>query len=83
MKNWTDYKVALIKALNSFEFDYEILDLLKNSIQNNQKIFVAGNGGRASIATHFVCVFSLIFQLTVTSLQKTYTVFSDIFFPFI
>lgn len=38
-----------------FEFDEEILTILKDSIKNNQKIFVAGNGGSAAIASHYVC----------------------------
>ena len=52
---WNDYKSKIKKALDLFEFDSKILDILKNSIKNNQKIFVAGNGGSAAIAIHYVC----------------------------
>lgn len=52
---WNDYKLGIKKALDIFEFDKEILQVLKDSIKNNQKIFVAGNGGSASTANHYVC----------------------------
>jgi len=52
---WNNYVSEIKKALNHFEFDREILDILKNSIKNNQKIFVAGNGGSANTANHYVC----------------------------
>lgn len=52
---WNKYKNDIKKALDAFEFDEGLLDVLKNSIKNNQKIFVAGNGGSASIASHYVC----------------------------
>lgn len=52
---WNKYKEELKKALDTFEFDEGILEVLKNSIKNNQKIFVGGNGGSASIASHYVC----------------------------
>ena len=55
---WADYKESTKKALDDFVFDRGILDVLKNSIQNNQKIFVAGNGGSAALASHYVCDFS-------------------------
>ena len=55
---WNKYKEEIKKALDTFEFDDEILTLLKNSVKNNQKIFVGGNGGSASIAMHYVCDFS-------------------------
>jgi D-sedoheptulose 7-phosphate isomerase len=53
--NWDDYKGNLIDALHSFKFDKEIVDVLKNSVKSGQKIFVAGNGGSAAIAMHYVC----------------------------
>lgn len=55
---WHDYKDHITKALHTFEFDQEILDILKNSPKKNQKIFVGGNGGSAAIAMHYVCDFS-------------------------
>lgn len=55
MANWNNYKDKVISALNSFRFDESILQVLGNSIKKNQKIFVAGNGGSAAIALHYVC----------------------------
>jgi len=55
---WNEYKDKIKKALDIFEFDQEILNLLKNSVNSNQKIFVAGNGGSAALANHYVCDFS-------------------------
>ena len=55
MKSWQEYKEKLIDSLNSFEFDERILQILKDSIKNNQTIFVAGNGGSAAMASHYVC----------------------------
>lgn len=52
---WEDYKNHIKNALDMFEFDDEILEVLKNSIKNNQTIFVGGNGGSAAIALHYVC----------------------------
>jgi len=56
--DWNDYKAQVKKGLDLFEFDEEILDVLRNSSKNDQKIFVAGNGGSAAIAMHYVCDFS-------------------------
>jgi len=55
---WDQYKSEIKKGLDLFEFDPEILNILKKSAKNNQKIFVAGNGGSATIANHYVCDFS-------------------------
>jgi D-sedoheptulose 7-phosphate isomerase len=55
---WQDYKENIKKALDIFEFDQDILKTLKESAKNNQKIFVAGNGGSAALAIHYVCDFS-------------------------
>ena len=52
---WNDYKSKIKKALDMFEFDEKILSILMDSIKNNQKIFVAGNGGSSAIAIHYVC----------------------------
>jgi len=52
---WDDYKEQIKNALDAFEFDENILHVLKNSIKNNQTIFVGGNGGSAAIASHYVC----------------------------
>ena len=56
--NWETYKDKIREALNIFEFSEEILHILKNSTKNNQKIFVAGNGGSSALANHYVCDFS-------------------------
>lgn len=53
--DWSDYKNEIKNALDLFEFDEEVLTILKNSIEKKQKIFVAGNGGSAAIANHYVC----------------------------
>lgn len=57
-KAWEDYKARIKEALDIFEFDEKILEILRNSIKRNQKIFVAGNGGSAALANHYVCDFS-------------------------
>lgn len=56
--DWNSYKLEIIKALDTFEFDGEILEILRGSVNNNQKIFVGGNGGSAALALHYVCDFS-------------------------
>jgi D-sedoheptulose 7-phosphate isomerase len=56
--NWEMYKEKIKRALDLFEFDEDILNVLKESKDNNQKIFVAGNGGSAALANHYVCDFS-------------------------
>ncbi|MBS3113792.1 SIS domain-containing protein [Candidatus Woesearchaeota archaeon] len=58
MMKWSNYKDKVIGALNLFRFDEDILRILEDSIEKNQKIFVAGNGGSAAIALHYVCDFS-------------------------
>jgi rfaE bifunctional protein kinase chain/domain len=55
---WPGYKEKMKQALDTFEFDERILDVLRKSIKNNQKIFIGGNGGSAAIASHYVCDFS-------------------------
>ena len=52
---WNDYKSEIKQALDIFEFDEKILEVLKNSVKNNQKIFIAGNGGSATLALHYAC----------------------------
>ena len=53
--DWNTYKEMIISCLDNFDFDIEILDILKNSIKNNQKIFIAGNGGSSALASHYTC----------------------------
>ena len=44
------------------KIDYEklikISDFVEKSIKSKKKIFVAGNGGSASVANHFLCDFN-------------------------
>ncbi len=55
---WDKYKRQIKEALDIFNFDGKILEVLKDSVKKNQKIFVAGNGGSAATANHYVCDFS-------------------------
>jgi len=52
---WNEYKEKIIESLNAFRFDESILRILQDSIKKDQKIFIAGNGGSASIANHLLC----------------------------
>ena len=52
---WNEYKEEIKKSLDNFDFDEKIIDVLKNSVKNNQKIFIGGNGGSAAIASHYAC----------------------------
>lgn len=52
---WDAYKDEIKNALDAFEFDQEILDVLKDSVKKNQTIFIGGNGGSAAMAQHYVC----------------------------
>jgi len=53
--NWMKQKQALREGLEMFDFDVEIIKILKESAQNNQRIFICGNGGSAATADHLVC----------------------------
>jgi D-sedoheptulose 7-phosphate isomerase len=55
---WNDYKTQIKNALDIFEFDEKILKVLRESKEKKQKIFIAGNGGSAATANHYVCDFS-------------------------
>ncbi|HEY9701601.1 MAG TPA: SIS domain-containing protein [Allocoleopsis sp.] len=52
---WKTYTENIKSGLESFVYDERITQLLKDSIYNNQKIFVAGNGGSSAIASHLEC----------------------------
>jgi len=58
MMEWNEYKTKIKEALEIFNFDKEILDILKKSVIRKQKIFIGGNGGSAATASHYVCDFS-------------------------
>lgn len=57
--NWIKYKKQIIEALNNIDISDEILDLIRESKSKNRKIYIIGNGGSASTATHFSCDLSL------------------------
>jgi len=50
---WNEYKSNIKQALDIFKFDEKILEVIKNSAKNNQKIFIAGNGGSALLSLHY------------------------------
>lgn len=56
---WNKYKNIIIELLSTTNIDSEILDILNNSRKNNQKIFIAGNGGSGATAAHYSCDLSL------------------------
>lgn len=60
MKSWYNYKKYFIESLDAFTFDAQIVDIILESIDNNQTIFICGNGGSASISNHFACDFSKV-----------------------
>ncbi len=51
--NWNSYKESIIGALEIFRFDEGILDLIRNSVSKNQRIFIGGNGGSAALSLHY------------------------------
>lgn len=55
-----EYTSVLSKVLNSVDLNKlkKISDILLNKIKINKQIFVAGNGGSAAIANHFLCDFN-------------------------
>lgn len=52
---WNEYKSKIKQTLDIFKFDEKILEVIKNSVKNNQKIFIAGNGGSALLSLHYAC----------------------------
>src|SRR5438552_15032519 len=51
------YKSELLKAIESIELDKvnQAIELFKDARANGRHIFVCGNGGSASTASHFAC----------------------------
>ena len=51
-----EYKTKLLQALETVDLDAvgRAIELLKEARDNNRHIFVCGNGGSASTASHFV-----------------------------
>ena len=55
VQNYLDLQIQSISALkNSSETLMEIYDIIINARDKNMQIFVMGNGGSASTASHFV-----------------------------
>ena len=54
------YAKSLKETLNQIDFKKvkKISDIVFNTIKKNKQIFVAGNGGSASVANHFLCDFN-------------------------
>ncbi len=53
----TDYKSKLAQALDTIDLDCvgKAIEILRAARDRNRHIFVCGNGGSASTASHFVC----------------------------
>jgi D-sedoheptulose 7-phosphate isomerase len=51
------YKADVLKAIETIELEKvgEAIDILKRARDEDRRIFVCGNGGSASTASHFVC----------------------------
>ena len=56
---WNEYKQNIKTVLDKLEIDNKILNLLKESKNKSNKIFIAGNGGSGATAAHYSCDFSL------------------------
>ena len=52
-----EYKAKLFHALDTIDMDsvHRALELLSEARDQNRHVFVCGNGGSASTASHFVC----------------------------
>jgi D-sedoheptulose 7-phosphate isomerase len=52
-----DYKTKLLRALETLDLDTigQAVEMLREAREQNRHIFVCGNGGSASTASHFVC----------------------------
>jgi D-sedoheptulose 7-phosphate isomerase len=51
------YKADVLKAIETIELEKvgQAIDILKRARDEDRRIFVCGNGGSASTASHFVC----------------------------
>ncbi len=51
------YKSGLIRALDTIDLEgvSQVIELFKDARANGRRIFVCGNGGSASTASHFAC----------------------------
>ncbi|MBI3955596.1 SIS domain-containing protein [Candidatus Gottesmanbacteria bacterium] len=63
-----DYISDLVKCLNELDLKKleKIVDVLLDTYRNGRKVFVMGNGGSASLASHFAC------DLSKGTLQRIY-----------
>jgi D-sedoheptulose 7-phosphate isomerase len=52
-----DYKAKLLRALDTLDLATigQAVEMLREAREHNRHIFVCGNGGSASTASHFVC----------------------------
>jgi D-sedoheptulose 7-phosphate isomerase len=53
----SEYKAGLLQAIETIDLAKvsEAIELLKTARDENRRIFVCGNGGSASTASHFAC----------------------------
>src|SRR3954453_9937905 len=53
----SEYKTGLLQAIETIDLAKvsEAIELLKSARDQNRRIFVCGNGGSASTASHFAC----------------------------
>ena len=51
------YKADVLKAIDTIDLEKvgQAIDILKRARDEDRRIFVCGNGGSASTASHFVC----------------------------
>jgi D-sedoheptulose 7-phosphate isomerase len=60
MKSYIDeYAAAINRAMTRFDYAQfeKIIAILAEAYRNDRQVFIAGNGGSAATANHFVCDF--------------------------
>jgi len=74
IQNYLDQQVKSISVLkNSYKTLIEIYNIIKNARDKNTQIFVMGNGGSASTASHFV---SDLLKTSITNEAKRFKAMS-------
>ena len=74
IQNYLDQQVKSISVLkNSYKTLIEIYNIIKNARDKNTQIFVMGNGGSASTASHFV---SDLLKTSITNETKRFKAMS-------
>lgn len=68
-KNYFLSYLTVSKSLDYVELE-KICSFLEKKINNNNNIFVAGNGGSAAIANHFLCDFNKGIKLSSKNILK-------------